>query len=474
MRSSRVISTLVGWALLAGAGCGGGEFASQGASGGTVGGGDGGVSATGGAGASNGGASSAGHPSGGAPLGSGGGSDRESGGNPSGGISSGGVVSDTGGVQTGGTLTGGAPLGSGGVPSGGAPTGGNVVVAGGTSIGGVHTGGIATNTGGKPSGGASTGGNVVVAGGTSIGGVPTGGIATNIGGKPSGGTSSGGATSGGVWTSTGGTSSGGAPTGGAGGVVGRGGSGGSGCNCPKGLTCCPTTTGTTNCLDLSNDINNCGKCGSPCAGSYNFCDNGTCGTAPCNNGMACISEQTCCNASCCSAGQLCCRVAAQLIRIDCFQPVNGTCPPGNYDVVCASPDTSIATPDGPRPIASLREGDHVYSVDRGRVVSVPVLRTRRMAVSSRHTVVRATLASGAVLEISAPHPTADGRRFEDLRAGDQLGGLGVAKVEVVPYGHAFTYDILPASDSGTYFAEGALVGSTLHEPADLELSLAAP
>lgn len=29
------------------------------------------------------------------------------------------------------------------------------------------------------------------------------------------------------------------------------------------------------------------------------------------------------------------------------------------------------------------------------------------------------------------------------------------------YRHAFTYDILPASDTGAYFAGGALVGSTL-------------
>jgi hypothetical protein len=142
--------------------------------------------------------------------------------------------------------------------------------------------------------------------------------------------------------------------------------------------------------------------------------------------------------------------------------------------VCASPDTSIATPVGPRSIASLREGELVYSVDRGRIVAVPVLRTRRMAVTSHHVVVRASLANGSVLEISAPHPTADGRRFGELRAGDQLGGLGVVEIEIVPYGHAFTYDILPASDSGAYFAEGALVGSTLGGPANLAISVAAP
>jgi hypothetical protein len=122
----------------------------------------------------------------------------------------------------------------------------------------------------------------------------------------------------------------------------------------------------------------------------------------------------------------------------------------------------------------LREGDLVFSVDRGRVVAVPVLRTKRISVSSHHAVVRATLANGSVLEISAPHPTADGRRFGDLRLGDGLGGISIVELEVVPYQHRFTYDILPASDSGTYFAGGALVGSTLAAPANLPFCASAP
>ncbi len=112
------------------------------------------------------------------------------------------------------------------------------------------------------------------------------------------------------------------------------------------------------------------------------------------------------------------------------------------------------------------------SVDRGRVVAVPVRETRRVPVTGRHTVVRVTLATGAVLEISAPHPTADGRRFGELRAGSHLGGIEIVAVERVPYPYGFTYDLLPASDSGTYFAGEALIGSTLAPPADLCFSAA--
>jgi hypothetical protein len=133
---------------------------------------------------------------------------------------------------------------------------------------------------------------------------------------------------------------------------------------------------------------------------------------------------------------------------------------GGRPGICASPDTPIATPDGDRPIASLHEGDLVYSVDHGAVVVVPIARTIHRAVSGHH-VVHLSLVSGAELYISAPHPTSDGRSFGQLRPGDRLDGVGVAAAESVPYPFAFTYDILPDSDTGTYYAGGALIGSTL-------------
>jgi hypothetical protein len=72
-----------------------------------------------------------------------------------------------------------------------------------------------------------------------------------------------------------------------------------------------------------------------------------------------------------------------------------------------------------------------------------------------------TLNNGVRLDISAPHPTADGRMFGQLRAGDLLDGLGVVSAQPVPYPYSFTYDILPDSDTGTYLAGGALIGSSL-------------
>lgn len=129
--------------------------------------------------------------------------------------------------------------------------------------------------------------------------------------------------------------------------------------------------------------------------------------------------------------------------------------------VCASPDTPIATPDGDRPIADLRVGDLVYTVEGDAIRPVPILLVGCTPVVNHH-VVRIKVTDGRTLEISAGHPTADGRTFGDLRPGMKLDGVAVESVELVAYGHPFTYDILPASKSGSYFAAGMLIGSTLN------------
>jgi hypothetical protein len=100
------------------------------------------------------------------------------------------------------------------------------------------------------------------------------------------------------------------------------------------------------------------------------------------------------------------------------------------------------------------------SRDRGQLVAVPILRTNRVLAANHH-VVELVLENGARLRISEGHPTADGRTFADLRPGDHLGDARVVALRSISYPYAFTYDILPASDSRTYIAGGALIGSTL-------------
>lgn len=129
--------------------------------------------------------------------------------------------------------------------------------------------------------------------------------------------------------------------------------------------------------------------------------------------------------------------------------------------ICAAADTPVATPDGERPISELKPGDRVYSVDERGGVVVPVLRVGSAEVSS-HSVIRVVLNSGRAIEMSPGHSTARGVPFSRLLAGEHLDELNtIVSVETRPYRQGRTYDILPASSTGAYFAAGALVGSTL-------------
>ena len=177
-----------------------------------------------------------------------------------------------------------------------------------------------------------------------------------------------------------------------------------------------------------------------------------------------ISETFLCTTMCAHDSD-CTDTSRPHCAIDTFSHATmGICTPTSihciYGAVCASPDTMIATPSGERPIADLAVGDLVYTADEGALRAVPLSAVYQTPVSD-HRVVRVELESGRILEISPGHPTADGRTFGDLRAGDRLDGARVVSAELVPYMHGFTYDILPASDTGTYVAGGALIGSTL-------------
>ena len=130
--------------------------------------------------------------------------------------------------------------------------------------------------------------------------------------------------------------------------------------------------------------------------------------------------------------------------------------------MCAAAWSPVATPSGSRRIADLHVGDLVYTIDHGERVAMPIARVNRQHVS-HHAIVRVRLTSGTVVEMSGGHPTGDGGRFDALMPGQRLGPGEILSAETVPYDEPFTYDILPASDTGTYFVGEAWVGSTLYD-----------
>jgi Hint domain-containing protein len=130
--------------------------------------------------------------------------------------------------------------------------------------------------------------------------------------------------------------------------------------------------------------------------------------------------------------------------------------------ICLAAGTLIDTPRGAVRVESLQVGDQVWTLNEAneRVMAV-ILKAGSVRVPVTHQVVHLVLNDGRELWASPGHPTADGRRLADLNVGDALDGARVTLVERMHYQGYATYDLLPAGNTGFYWANGILVGSTL-------------
>ena len=130
--------------------------------------------------------------------------------------------------------------------------------------------------------------------------------------------------------------------------------------------------------------------------------------------------------------------------------------------ICLALGTRIATPSGEVAVEDLHVGDIVWTTDvAGARIAAPLVVIGSTPVPATHQVVRLALADGRSVFVSPGHRTADGRRVGDLAAGDMLDGAPIASTARVAYAGGATYDILPAGATGTYWANGVLLGSTL-------------
>ena len=71
--------------------------------------------------------------------------------------------------------------------------------------------------------------------------------------------------------------------------------------CGFGRQCCNGA-----CVNLDNNNENCGACGTRCGGSTPYCD-GTCKPLPCGREGGTCNNGTCCGAECCAPNQICCK-----------------------------------------------------------------------------------------------------------------------------------------------------------------------
>jgi hypothetical protein len=133
-----------------------------------------------------------------------------------------------------------------------------------------------------------------------------------------------------------------------------------------------------------------------------------------------------------------------------------TCP------ICLAAGTLIDTPEGSVAVENLQVGDLVWTLDMsGERIQAPILKTSHMVVPLTHQVIHVILSDERELWASPRHPTADGRILGDLKLGDVLDGARVMQVELVLYNQPATYDLLPSGNTGVYWANRILIGSTL-------------
>ena len=129
---------------------------------------------------------------------------------------------------------------------------------------------------------------------------------------------------------------------------------------------------------------------------------------------------------------------------------------------CLSFDTLISTPEGNVPVFDLKPGMSVFTLDMaGNNAIEPIELVSKVSVPDSHVVCHLILNDGRELFVSGGHPTADGGEVSDLAPGEILGGAELVSIEKVRYSGGHTYDLLPAGETGFYWANGVLLGSTL-------------
>jgi hypothetical protein len=136
--------------------------------------------------------------------------------------------------------------------------------------------------------------------------------------------------------------------------------------------------------------------------------------------------------------------------------------------ICLAAGTLIDTPRGRVAVENLWIGDPVWTMNAaGERVPAEVLRLGSARVPSNHQVMHILLNDRRELWASPGHPTADGQALGGLNVEDLLDGAHVILIERVPYAATSTYDLLPSGETGFYWANGILIGSTLTRSEDM-------
>lgn len=130
---------------------------------------------------------------------------------------------------------------------------------------------------------------------------------------------------------------------------------------------------------------------------------------------------------------------------------------------CLPASTLIACPSGPIAIDQLKEGDLVLTINpKGETVQAPLKWINKVSINDKHSMLIVDLADGRSLQVTPEHPSSfENKTINQFEVGDKLDGSIIVKKEMKVYNEAYTYDILPEGETGYYWANGILIGSTL-------------
>lgn len=167
----------------------------------------------------------------------------------------------------------------------------------------------------------------------------------------------------------------------------------------------------------------------------------------------------------CSAGFECIQSCGPPVAREDDPPPPYVCQLKNYPricPICLSKNTLIETPTGTIAVENIKIGDAVWTTTlSGKRVVGSVLQISKTPVPANHHMVKLVLNDGRTVLVSPGHPTNNNRTVGDLRAGEIYDNAQIISVNRILYNHSFTYDLLPSGETGFYFADNILLGSTL-------------
>ena len=197
-----------------------------------------------------------------------------------------------------------------------------------------------------------------------------------------------------------------------------------------------------------------------CAGGL-ACNRGIC-VSPIGKACSGHADRTC------ASGYQCIQSCGPPVGRDNDPPPPYFCQLIGYEQacpICLAANTTIATPNGNINVKDLKIRMPVWSVNKsGQKVLSKVAIVSHTPVPATHQVVHLVLADQREVWVSPGHPIANrSGNVGQLRAGDSYDGSRIITADLVSYREGATYDLLPDSDTGYYWANGILLGSTLKQ-----------